>query len=60
MSSYPQVTAFSGDDRTIRVVGHRGARGILPENSIIGFDFALSIGAELLEFDVCCPVTRFR
>lgn len=52
MSSYPQVTAFSGDDSTIRVVGHRGARGILPENSIIGFDFALSIGVELLEFDV--------
>ena len=36
----------------IRVVGHRGARGILPENSIVGFDFALSIGVDLLEFDV--------
>jgi len=47
-----QVTAFSGNTDTIRVVGHRGARGILPENSIIGFDFALSIGVELLEFDV--------
>ena len=52
MSSYPQVAAFSGDKNTIRVVGHRGARGILPENSIIGFDFALSIGVDLLEFDV--------
>jgi len=47
-----QVAAFSGDSKTIRVVGHRGARGILPENSIVGFDFALSIGVELLEFDV--------
>jgi glycerophosphoryl diester phosphodiesterase len=44
--------AFSGDADTIRVVGHRGARGILPENSIVGFDFALSIGVDLLEFDV--------
>ena len=52
MSSYPQVAAFPGDESTIRVVGHRGARGILPENSIIGFDFALSTGVDLLEFDV--------
>ena len=48
----PQVMAFSGDANTIRVVGHRGARGILPENSIVGFEFALSIGVDLLEFDV--------
>ena len=52
MKSHPQVAAFSGDETTIRVVGHRGARGILPENSIVGFDFALSIGVDLLEFDV--------
>lgn len=52
MSHFPQVMAFSGDANTIRVVGHRGARGILPENSLVGFDFALSIGVDLLEFDV--------
>ena len=52
MSRFPQVAAFSGDEGTIRVVGHRGARGILPENSMVGFDFALSIGVDLLEFDV--------
>ena len=52
MMKPPQVAAFSGDSNTIRVVGHRGARGILPENSIVGFDFALSIGVDLLEFDV--------
>ena len=52
MTDFPQVAAFSGDENTIRVVGHRGARGILPENSIVGFDFALSIGVDLLEFDV--------
>lgn len=50
--SFSQVDAFRGDEDTIRVVGHRGARGILPENSMIGFEFALNTGAILLEFDV--------
>lgn len=50
--TYPQVAAFSGDADTIRIVGHRGARGMLPENSIEGFEFALSIGINLIEFDV--------
>ena len=49
---YAQIDAFRGDANTIRVIGHRGARGILPENSMIGFNFALSIGIDLLEFDV--------
>ena len=52
MSRPTQVQAFSGNETTIRVVGHRGARGIRPENSMIGFDFALSTGVNLLEFDV--------
>ena len=50
--TYPQVAAFSGDADTIRIVGHRGVRGVLPENSIEGFEFALSIGIDLIEFDV--------
>ena len=49
---FPQVEAFRGGQNIIRVVGHRGARGVLPENSMIGFDFSLSIGVPLLEFDV--------
>ena len=49
---FPQVLTFSGDAKTIRLVGHRGARGLLPENSMIGFDFTLSIGINLLEFDL--------
>ena len=47
-----QLDAFRGAVDTIRVVGHRGARGVLPENSLEGFDFVLSTGVELLEFDV--------
>lgn len=49
---FPAVEAFRGGAGLIRVVGHRGARGILPENSMVGFEFALSSGAPLLEFDV--------
>ena len=50
--TYPQVDAFSGDAGTIRIVGHRGARGVLPENSIEGFEFVLSKGIDLIECDV--------
>ncbi len=50
--AFPQVEAFRGGENLIRVVGHRGARGVLPENSMIGFDFSLSIGVPLLEFDI--------
>ncbi|WP_170362663.1 glycerophosphodiester phosphodiesterase family protein [Ruegeria arenilitoris] len=50
--TFPQVEAFRGGENLIRIVGHRGARGVLPENSMIGFDFSLSIGVPLLEFDV--------
>ncbi len=32
--------------------GHRGARGLLPEHSLIGFAKALAIGVTTLEFDV--------
>ena len=49
---FPQVLAFSGDAKTVRLVGHRGARGLLPEKSMTGFDFTLTIRINLLEFDV--------
>jgi len=53
---FPQLRAFKGSDRIIRVVGHRGARGVLPENTLEGFAFTLSTGVTLLEFDVA--ITR--
>ena len=52
MTPYPAVEAFRGREGVIRVVGHRGARGVLPENTMMGFEFAMSTGAHLLEFDV--------
>src|SRR5919106_4997804 len=33
--------------------GHRGARGLAPENTIEAFNTALSIGVTTLELDVC-------
>lgn len=39
-------TAFA-----IEVQGHRGARTVLPENSLPGFEYALDIGVDTLEMD---------
>ncbi len=37
---------------TIDLQGHRGARGLFPENTIVGFTGALAIGVDTLELDV--------
>ena len=50
--AFPQIPAFAGAPGIIRLVGHRGARGVLPENTLEGFEFALRTGVELLELDV--------
>ena len=34
------------------VIGHRGARGVLPENTLEGFAFCHAIGVSAIEFDV--------
>lgn len=52
MKTFPAAEAFRGGEGLIRVVGHRGARGVLPENTMLGFEYAMSTGAHLLEFDV--------
>ncbi len=36
----------------IRVHGHRGARAVLPENTIPGFEYAINLGVHALELDV--------
>jgi glycerophosphoryl diester phosphodiesterase len=40
----------------VELQGHRGARGLAPENSLPGFERALAIGVDTLELDV--GVTR--
>jgi glycerophosphoryl diester phosphodiesterase len=42
--------------RIIDIQGHRGARGLLPENTLPAFAHALSIGVTTLELD--CAITR--
>ena len=49
---HPAVEAFRGADKLIRIVGHRGARGLVPENTMVGFRSAISMGIQLIEFDV--------
>lgn len=34
------------------IIGHRGARGLAPENSLASFDAAIAQGAEYVEFDI--------
>jgi glycerophosphoryl diester phosphodiesterase len=43
--------AVSMPDR-IDLQGHRGARGLLPENTLVGFAGALAVGVDTLELDV--------
>ena len=38
--------------RRIDLHGHRGARGLFPENTLAGFAGALAIGVDALELDV--------
>lgn len=42
----------SGSKNNLDVQGHRGARGLFPENTITGFVEALKIGVNTLEMDV--------
>ncbi len=36
----------------IEVIGHRGARGLMPENSLPGFEAAFRLGVDAIELDV--------
>ena len=33
----------------VRIIGHRGARGLYPENSLLGFMNVLKSGIEIIE-----------
>ncbi len=36
----------------MKIIGHRGARGLAPENTIAGFKKAIKLGVDMIEFDV--------
>jgi glycerophosphoryl diester phosphodiesterase len=49
------ANATSGASRinlTIQVHGHRGARAVLPENTIAAFEYAIGVGVDAIEMDV--------
>jgi len=49
-------TMISLSANRIQVQGHRGARTVLPENTIPGFEYAIEAGADVIELDLA--VTR--
>ena len=51
--SNPTTEAVKDTAPTFEIQGHRGARGLLPENSIPGFVIAIREGANVLEMDLC-------
>ena len=52
LKNFPQLKAFSSQPRFISLIGHRGARGLMPENTIKGFDYLVKNGVTAVEFDV--------
>ena len=52
LKKFPQLNAFHGKPGFISLVGHRGARGLMPENTIEGFEYILENGISAIEFDV--------
>ena len=50
-----QATTYpTGMTRRLELQGHRGARGLFPENTVFGFAGALAIGVDTLELDAGC------
>ena len=47
---------LAGPPPRIEVQGHRGARAVLPENTLPAFEHAIGAGADVLELDLA--VTR--
>jgi glycerophosphoryl diester phosphodiesterase len=43
------ISAIAGD---LNVIGHRGAAGLLPENTLAGFKKAIEIGVDTIELDI--------
>jgi glycerophosphoryl diester phosphodiesterase len=53
LSSAVLICALAaGASAAPKVHGHRGCRGVLPENTLAAFDEALRIGADVLELDM--------
>src|SRR5580658_7041016 len=47
-----RIPAATGLIKLIQVHGHRGARAVMPENSIAAFEYAIGVGVDAIEMDV--------
>ena len=52
MSEGGRLSALRAQPGVIRLHGHRGARGVMPENTMAGFRYTLECGVNAVEFDV--------
>ena len=41
------LNAYRGSNSMVRIIGHRGARGLYPENSLLGFMNVLKSAIEI-------------
>lgn len=51
--SIPSESSEEAAAPALEIHGHRGARGLLPENTIPGFILAIREGSDVLEMDLC-------
>jgi glycerophosphoryl diester phosphodiesterase len=52
MASLGVLFALSTATQALDIQGHRGARGLAPENTLPGFEAALAVGVHTLELDI--------
>ncbi len=52
MNVYALLVLLLAPSVSIEVQGHRGARALRPENTLVAFDYALSLGVQVLELDL--------
>ena len=49
---FHDLNSYRGSNSMVRIIGHRGARGLYPENSLLGFMNVLKSGIEIIELDI--------
>lgn len=52
MSAAPEFDQLRAGEKLLHIHGHRGARGILPENTLDSFRFTFDAGVRVVELDV--------
>ena len=48
----PERAFYRAEDPEVLVIAHRGGRGLAPEGTMAAFDQAVSLGVDVLEFDI--------